>query len=104
MGRPALLVTFLVAVAMVTWSELKVNHRIPQPQRFVFAGVVWGVLGVVSELGGPELAAVFGLGMVLVLTYQLYNGGGLAATRPATAQEKTVNPATQAAPAQQKGP
>lgn len=78
MNRYGLLATFLIAVAMNAWDEMKVKQRVPQPQRFVYIAVVWGVLGIVAEMGAPDLAAVFGAGMVLALAYTHFNASQTA--------------------------
>lgn len=67
--RFGLLATFISAIAILTWDEIKNQQRVPEPQVYVHAAVVWAVLGIVSELGVPELAALFGLGYVVSMLY-----------------------------------
>lgn len=94
MSRYALLLTFLVAVAIIAWDEIKVAQRFPMPKRFVYAAVVWGILGVIAELGADDVAAAFGVGMVLVLAYQHYKAP--AAVPPdQTGRTRSEYPATQ---------
>lgn len=71
--RFGLFVTFILAMGILTWDELKNHQRIPQPQKYVHAGVVWAILGFVAEFGAPEVAAIFGVGLVLAMTYSYYN-------------------------------
>lgn len=65
--------SFLAAVGIITWQELRQFHRAPRPERFLYVAVVWGLLGVVSEVGGDDIAAVFSVGLVLTLLYSYYN-------------------------------
>lgn len=67
--RFGLLATFISACAILAWDELKTKQRFPHPDVFVRAAIVWSVLGIISELGVPELAALFGLGFVLSMLY-----------------------------------
>lgn len=68
--RFGLLTTFLVAVALIAWTEMRYEQRVPRPERFVFVGLVWATLGIISDLVSPELAALFGVGLVLTLLYR----------------------------------
>lgn len=72
MTRIGLLATFLIAVGMVTWDEVKNLHRVPFPARYLYIGIVWAVLGLISELGAPEIGAVFGVGLVVAMAYSFY--------------------------------
>jgi hypothetical protein len=67
--RFGLLATFVSAVAIITWDELKNKQRFPHPEVYVHAAVVWAILGVVSDLGAPDIAALFGLGLLLSMLY-----------------------------------
>jgi len=71
-SRFALLATFLAAVGVVTWDEIKRMQRVPHPEKYVHAAVVWAILGIVADLGAPEIAALFGFGMVLSMLYRFY--------------------------------
>lgn len=64
-----LLVTYFAALAIITWDELKHKQRIPHPENYVRAGIVWAILGVVAEIGAPEVAGIFGLGLVVAMLY-----------------------------------
>lgn len=70
--RAGLLATFLAAIAIRAWDELKYEQRMPKPEVFWHIAVVWGVLGLISELGADDLAALFGLGYLLMLMYRFY--------------------------------
>jgi len=82
MRRLGLLTTFIAALAILTWDEVKTQQRVPKPEVYWHAVIVWAVLGVVAELGVPELAALFGFGYVLSMLYRYYQapsatiGGG----------------------------
>lgn len=87
-GRQLLVATFIAAMAMVTWSEVKDYKRTPQPARYVGAGVVYGLLGILAPFISFELAGLFGIGLLLTLLYQHYksppadNSGESIATGP----------------------
>jgi hypothetical protein len=100
MGRPILLLTFLTAVAIIAWQQIHKAGQIPHPSKFVYAGAVWAVLGVASELGAPELSAAFGVAFVIALAYRYFAASN--DTQAAKVAEKP-GPDTQAAPVQQKG-
>jgi len=67
--RFGLVGTYLAAFAMLAWDEINVEQRVPHPAKFVYASIVWGVLGIVAELGAPELAFVFSIGILLSMAY-----------------------------------
>jgi hypothetical protein len=70
----------------------------------VYAGIVWGILGVVAEVGAPELAAAFGVGFLLALGYNYFTKtGAFKSTLEAHATDKGTGPAGQAAPVVEKG-
>jgi hypothetical protein len=75
--RQGLLVSFIAAIGLITWDELKNRQRVPHPERYVSAVIVWFILGLVAELGAPELAGLFGIGLVLTLYYSYYNNGNI---------------------------
>lgn len=62
--------TFWIAVAMVTWDEYRKANFPPQPQRFMWVVVVWSVLGLVANAGAPQIASVFGFGILLAMGYR----------------------------------
>lgn len=67
--RFGLLATFIAAISILTWDELKTKQRVPHPEVYIRAAVVWAILGLIGELGVPELASLFGLGLVLSMLY-----------------------------------
>ena len=71
--RTGLLATWLLALSIIGWDEIKRNNRVPQPQRFIAAGVVWAILGVVADFGAPEIATILGIGFILSMLYTYYN-------------------------------
>ena len=89
--RFGLLSTYVAAIAIVTWREVKLYQRTPEPKHYVRVAIVWGILGVVAELGVPELAALFGFGFVLAMMYDFY------ASRTKTGQSGTLPRAGQSA-------
>ena len=73
MTRFGLLITFIIAIGILTWDEIKNQQRVPVPTKYVHAAVVWGILGIIADFGAPEVASVFGLGLVLAMAYGYYN-------------------------------
>lgn len=64
-----MLATFLGAVAILTWDEIHTKQRVPHPEVYVHAAVVWAILGVAADLGIPELAGIFSIGLLLAMLY-----------------------------------
>lgn len=73
-GR-VLLGAFVVTMAIVTWDEVKRQKRMPVPHRYIAVGMVYAILGIVATLGAPELAAIFGVGVILAQTYATASAG-----------------------------
>lgn len=77
-GRQILVTTFVLAVCIITYSEIHDQKRMPLPSRYVSAGMVWGILGLLAAFFSPQIAAMFGVGMDLALIYQHYAGSKAA--------------------------
>lgn len=92
--RFGLLATFMLALAILTWDEVKHQQRVPHPDVYWHAAVVWAILGIASELGVPELAALFGVGYVLSMMYGYFKAP-LADPQPA---EQTMGNAVNTQP------
>lgn len=87
-GLPAL---FLLAVALVTWDEIRhKGHVPPYPQRYVGAAVAFGLLGVLDKFAA-RLSTALAFGLVLALGYQAVSGAQNVA--PDTAPATTTPPA-----------
>lgn len=73
MGDPvnALTVTAIVAVAMIVHSEANEYQRVPRPERFMAVMYVWAALGLIAQLGAPEIAGALSVGFLLVMLYRL---------------------------------
>jgi hypothetical protein len=69
-GRKLLVTSFVFAIIIAAWSEIKEFKRPPQPKRFVGAGVAYGLLGLIAPIISIELAGLFGVGLLLTLLYQ----------------------------------
>ena len=72
MSRPALLVTFILAVLILAWHDIQTFQIVPKPQTFMHAVWVWFILGIVSEIGLPEIAAAFGVGLIIAMAFTYY--------------------------------
>ncbi len=70
--RRILITTFIIAVAFLTWQEIK-NKTVPRPARYVGAGVIWGLLGLLGPVLTYPVASMFSIAMLLVLLYQTLN-------------------------------
>jgi hypothetical protein len=77
-GKMLLLSTFILVVAIVTWSEIKDNKTFPRPQRYVGAGVVWGVLGLSAPILTYPLAGMIGAATMLALLYTIIRPSSVA--------------------------
>lgn len=75
-GKSILFGTCVLALALIVWSEIHDNHRLPIPSRFLGIGLVWGTLGLVGPFVSYPLAAAIGAGMLLALYYQHFTGKG----------------------------
>lgn len=72
-GRQLLVMSFFVAIAMVTWQEVRDAKIVPRPRRYVSAAMVYGILGVAAPVLSYSFAGILGVGMVLALFWQHYN-------------------------------
>lgn len=61
--------TLFAAIALVTYEEIYKKNRVPHPQSFGHVIIVWSILGVIAELGVPEIAGLFGVGLLLSMAY-----------------------------------
>lgn len=73
-GRRTLLISFFVALVIVSYQEIHDARVIPRPRRYISAGLVYGILGVLSPFISYQVAGLMGVGMVLALMYQHYQG------------------------------
>lgn len=67
--------TFFAALGIITFDEVAKLKRWPHPDRYGRAIIIWAILGLISDLGAPQLATIFAAGLVLTLLYQYYNTG-----------------------------
>jgi hypothetical protein len=78
--RRGLLTTYIIALSIITWDEVKNFQRVPQPKRYLYATLVWAVLGFLADMGLDSIAVLFGVGLVLSMAYSQYaNGNPLVA-------------------------
>lgn len=82
-GRGILAASFVVCVVIVGWKQIKANPgKLPAPQAFVYAGIVFGLLGLAEPLLSPELTSLFGAGVALALSIRAANPSSVAANSP----------------------
>lgn len=70
-GRQLLVMSYVVSIAILTWSEIRQYQRWPIPSRYTGANLVYVLLGLATPLIGWELAGVMGSGMLLALMYKV---------------------------------
>ena len=93
-GGRSLPVLLLVAFALVTWDEVKVQgHLPPYPQRYLGGAVAFGLLGLLDVYAAP-LAAALGFGVVLALAYKAVSNAG-SSTASSSTDTTTTAPAGQ---------
>lgn len=93
------LIAFFVAVGLVTWQEIKCCRDLPWPPRYVYTGLTFGLLDLVS-LADEDLAGVIAIGFVLAIALQLA-GSTTGSTRnpfttPQCNHQSTAQPSTTA--------
>lgn len=85
-----MLVAFAVAVGLISWNEIKTCHDLPWPPRFVFAGLTFGMLDMLSLID-EDLAGVIAVGFVLALALPFAESVETARTSKATTNPFTAN-------------
>jgi hypothetical protein len=72
-AKSILLTTFVLALAILAWTEIYRLHTVPRPVRFVGAGLVWGILGLSAPLISYRVASTMSVAMVIALLYSYYD-------------------------------
>lgn len=62
-GRNLIAGTWVIAIAIISWSSFHQNLGMPQPVRLIKTSAVWTLLSVVGE-AAPQVAGVMSLGML----------------------------------------
>lgn len=65
-GKRLFWVSYLLAIAMLAWADIKNCHELPWPPRFIGAAIAFGVLDVVAAFQ-EELAGVIAIGFVIAI-------------------------------------
>lgn len=78
-GRQILVASFFGTIAVVVWQEIHFGHA-PRPQRFVSAGLLYGILGVAAPILSYPLASLFGVGIFLTMLYAYYDQSSVVAS------------------------
>jgi hypothetical protein len=89
-GHRVIASAWVAGIAIISWQEIKVNKRPPDPRRFVGWSVTMGTLDLVSELISAQLGGVFAVGLVLGL---LFFRQPTASTKPGTGDKTGSTPA-----------
>lgn len=74
-GHRVLVAMYLAAVIILSYSELKIEQRMPQPKKYLYATLVFLLLGFLEMLGAGKLAATFAVGAVLAMAYTYFVPG-----------------------------
>ena len=81
-ARRWVLLAWLVAVAIVTWGQLKAPTtnfavKMPDPSAYVGSAMVYSVLALLAE-AAPQVAALFAVGATIGLAYKTNQRAGQA--------------------------
>jgi hypothetical protein len=87
--RNAYLISFALAVTIISYYDVHTCHRLPWPPRIVLTGLVFAMLDLFS-LVSPELAGVIAVGVVLALIVNK----GFVCTDPAKCCKQMLASAT----------
>ena len=68
-GLPA---TLIGALTLIAWDEIRTKQRVPHPESFMHAILVWAILGVIGELGARDIATLFAVGLLISMIYVYY--------------------------------
>lgn len=68
-GQRIITASFMIEIAFITWQEVKQNKQMPQPKRYVGAGVITAVLQLMAGFIGPELAGIFAAGFAIGIIF-----------------------------------
>lgn len=63
-----ILVLWVIAIALITNSELRSGQGMPRPHRYVGSAIVYGIAAVLAEVSG-DLAFWMALGWTLAIAY-----------------------------------
>lgn len=56
---------FLITIGMISYGDVRYCQQMPWPPRFIAAGLVFGILDLVSGLFSEEVMGLVALGIVL---------------------------------------
>lgn len=66
-SQKVIAIVWVAGIAVISWQEMKLNKRAPDPDRFIGWGVAMGSLSMVSPIISTELANVFAVGLIIGL-------------------------------------
>lgn len=64
-----LVAMYVAAVIVLSYSEIKVQQRMPEPKKYLYATIVFLMLGFIEMLGAGSLASALAVGVVLAMGY-----------------------------------
>lgn len=96
---------FIGVLALITYRDFKNPDQnwplgpVPPPYRYTYAGVIFGILFMLSDIWSPRIAGVVSLGVLIGTMYTVTSGqsavGGLKSNAPGykTGGTASANPA-----------
>lgn len=83
---------FVGVIALIVYRDFKQPDKnwplgpVPPPYRFTYAGVIFGILFIVSDIWSPRIAGVVALGVLVGMMFSVTSGqsstGGLKSNAP----------------------
>lgn len=74
-AKQVLFYTFIFAIGIITWTEMKKYHQVPRPSRYVGASLTWGLLALGAPILTYPFVSVFSLGLLLMLITSYFEPG-----------------------------
>jgi hypothetical protein len=62
-------IAFGGAIVIISWQDIKQCHELPWPPRFIYAGLTFGIIDLIS-LWNDQLAGLVAIGFLLALLTQ----------------------------------
>lgn len=105
MGNKAVLGSFIGVLALITYRDFRHPDPkwplgpVPPPYRFTYAGVVFGLLVLVSDIWSEQIATVIAVGVLVGTLYSVVSGASATAGLQANAPGYQTGGTVQATPA-----
>jgi hypothetical protein len=89
---------FLGTLAFITYRDFRKPDPtwplgpVPPPYRFTYAGVVFGILLIVSDMFSPKIAGVVSVGVLVGTAFTVFRGDSASAGLKSNAPKPSANP------------